>query len=124
MLYLVKSYLPTGKHIYRVYFTDDVTLRGFNYLKNTYSPGNELISMRDGDKLFEKLLHRYLYYKGLKCMKYKKLGEWFIGCPEVGNIFHYSRKRIEKTLWKHRDKIFNPRISEDYKLLEYLDQRN
>ena len=123
MIYLIKSYLPLGKYLYKVGYTNNIVKRYYNYFYN--NPGIEIISTREGDEFFEKLLHYYLYYKGFQYKRNGKLSEWFIGDIEVRNIFHYPRERIEKELWKHREEIFNPKESSiDYKFFEYLYQKN
>ena len=123
MIYLIKSYLPLGKYIYKVGFTDNMIRRCNHYFYA--NPGFEIVSTREGDEILEKLLHYYLYYKGFQYKKNGKLDEWFLGNTEVRNIFHYSREKIEKELWKHRREIFNPGgSSTDYKIFEYLYQKN
>ena len=123
MIYLIKSYLPLGKYIYKVGFTDNIIRRCYHYFYS--NPGFEIVSTREGDEILEKLLHYYLYNKGFQYKKNGKLSEWFLGNTEVRNIFHYSRKKIEKELWKHREEIFNPGESTtDYKIFEYLYQKN
>lgn len=123
MIYLIKSYLPLGKYIYKVGFTDNIIRRCYHYFYS--NPGFEIVSTREGDEILEKLLHYYLYHKGFQYKKNGKLSEWFLGNTEVRNIFHYSRKKIEKELWKHREEIFNPGESTtDYKIFEYLYQKN
>ena len=123
MIYLIKSYLPLGKYIYKVGFTNNM-VRRFNHYFYA-NPGFEIVSTREGDEILEKLLHYYLYHKGFQYKKNGKLDEWFLGNTEVRNIFHYSREKIEKELWKHREEIFNPGgSSTDYKIFEYLYQKN
>ena len=123
MIYLIKSYLPLGKYIYKVGFTNNMVRRCYHYFYA--NPGFEIVSTREGDELLEKLLHYYLYHKGFQYKKNGKLDEWFLGNTEVRNIFHYSREKIEKELWKHREEIFNPgESSTDYKIFEYLYQKN
>ena len=123
MIYLIKSYLPLGKYIYKVGFTNNMVRRCYHYFYA--NPGFEIVSTREGDEILEKLLHYYLYYKGFQYKKNGKLDEWFLGNIEVRNIFHYSREKIEKELWKHREEIFNPGgSSTDYKIFEYLYQKN
>ena len=123
MIYLIKSYLPLGKYIYKVGFTNNMVRRCYHYFYA--NPGFEIVSTREGDEILEKLLHYYLYHKGFQYKKNGKLDEWFLGNTEVRNIFHYSREKIEKELWKHREEIFNPGgSSTDYKIFEYLYQKN
>ena len=123
MIYLIKSYLPLGKYIYKVGYTNNMIRRHYHYFYA--NPGFEMVSTREGDELLEKLLHYYLYHKGFQYKKNGKLDEWFLGNTEVRNIFHYPREKIEKELWKHREEIFNPGgSSTDYKIFEYLYQKN
>ena len=78
MLYLVKSYFPRGKFIYKIGFSEDsninTRLSSYFYM----NPGSEIISLREGDKLLEDLIHFYLYYLGYRYQKNNKLDEWFI----------------------------------------------
>ena len=129
MLYLVKSYFPLGKFIYKIGFSEDsninTRLSSYFYM----NPGSEIISLREGDKLLEDLIHFYLYYLGYRYQKNNKLDEWFIGDPEVLSIFHISRESLEKKIWKYRDKIFDKdkvksKTSLDYKLFKYLYLKN
>ena len=129
MLYLVKSYFPLGKFIYKIGFSEDsnIKIRLDNYFYT--SPGSEIISLRQGDELLEDLIHYYLYYLGYRYQKNGRLDEWFIGDPEVLSIFHVSKESLERKLWKYRDKVFNEdrikdRRSLDYKLFEYLYTKN
>ena len=129
MLYLVKSYFPRGKFIYKIGFSEDsnieTRLSSYFYM----NPGSEIISLRQGDKLLEDLIHYYLYYLGYRYQKNNKLDEWFIGNPEVLNIFHISRKSLERKIWKHRNKVFDEKKikndkSSDFQLFRYLYLKN
>ena len=129
MLYLVKSYFPMGKFIYKIGFSEDsninTRLSSYFYM----NPGSEVISLRQGDEVLEDLIHYYLYYLGYRYQKNNKLDEWFIGDPEVFSIFHISRESLEKKIWKYRDKIFDKdkvksKTSLDYKLFKYLYLKN
>ena len=129
MLYLVKSYFPMGKFIYKIGFSEDSNIE--NRLNSYFymNPGSEIISLREGDKLLEDLIHYYLYYLGYRYQKNNKLDEWFIGNPEVLNIFHISQESLESKLWKYRDKIFNiDKIKSDktldFQLYRYLYSKN
>ena len=132
MLYLIKSYLPKGKFIYKVGYSDksniDTRLNSYFY----HSPGNEVIALRQGDELLEKLIHFYLYFRGYRYQKNGQLNEWFIGDSEVISIFHISRESLEKKLWKHRNEVFNKdkfrstlvTKSLDFNLFKYLYNKN
>ena len=129
MLYLVKSYFPLGKFIYKIGFSEDSNIE--NRLSSYFymNPGSEIISLRQGDKLLEDLIHYYLYYLGYRYQKNNKLDEWFIGDPEVLSIFHISRKSLERKIWKHRDKVFDEKKikndkSSDFQLFRYLYLKN
>ena len=129
MLYLVKSYFPLGKFIYKIGFSEDSNIE--NRLNSYFymNPGSEVISLRQGDEVLEDLIHYYLYYLGYRYQKNNKLDEWFIGNPEVLNIFHISQESLESKLWKYRDKIFNiDKIksdkSSDFQLFKYLYLKN
>ena len=129
MLYLVKSYFPMGKFIYKVGFSEDsnIKIRLDKYFYT--SPGSEVISLRQGDEMLEDLIHYYLYYLGYRYQKNGRLDEWFIGNSEVLSIFHISRESLERKIWKHRDKIFDKdkvkcKTSLDYKLFKYLYLKN
>ena len=129
MLYLVKSYFPLGKFIYKIGFSEDsnIKIRLDNYFYT--SPGSEVISLRKGDEMLEDLIHYYLYCLGYRYQKNGRLDEWFVGDPEVLSIFHISRESLERKIWKHRDKVFNKdkvksKTSLDYKLFKYLFLKN
>ena len=129
MLYLVKSYLKGNNFIYKIGFSEDsnieTRLSSYFYM----NPGSEIISLRQGDKLLEDLIHYYLYYLGYRYQKNNKLDEWFIGDPEVLSIFHISRKSLERKIWKHRNKVFDEKKikndkSSDFQLFRYLYLKN
>ena len=129
MLYLVKSYLKGNNFIYKIGFSEDsnieTRLSSYFYM----NPGSEIISLRQGDKLLEDLIHYYLYYLGYRYQKNNKLDEWFIGDPGVLSIFHISRKSLERKIWKHRNKVFDEKKikndkSSDFQLFRYLYLKN
>ena len=129
MLYLVKSYLKGNNFIYKIGFSEDSNIE--NRLNSYFymNPGSEIISLRQGDKLLEDLIHYYLYYLGYRYQKNNKLDEWFIGDPEVLSIFHISRKSLERKIWKHRNKVFDEKKikndkSSDFQLFRYLYLKN
>ena len=129
MLYLVKSYFPLGKFIYKIGFSEDSNIESRLSSYFYMNPGSEIISLRQGDEVLEDLIHYYLYYLGYRYQKNNKLDEWFIGDPEVLSIFHISRNSLENKIWKHRDKIFDKdkvksKTSLDYKLFKYLYLKN
>ena len=129
MLYLIKSYLKGNKFIYKIGFSEDsnieTRLSSYFYM----NPGSEIISLREGDKLLEDLIHYYLYYLNYRYQKNNKLDEWFIGNPEVLNIFHISQESLERKIWKHRNKVFDEKKikndkSSDFQLFRYLYLKN
>ena len=129
MLYLVKSYLKGNNFIYKIGFSEDSNIESRLSSYFYMNPGSEIISLRQGDEVLEDLIHYYLYYLGYRYQKNNKLDEWFIGNPEVLNIFHISRKSLERKIWKHRDKVFNKdKIksdkSSDFQLFRYLYLKN
>ena len=122
MIYLIKSYGYRGKSVLKIGFTDDIQKRIYQYFSS--NPMMEVLSTREGDEIFEKLLHRYLCYFGFQYKRFGRLDEWFIDSPEVKRIFHISRETLEKKIWKHRDKILDISSSTDFRLFEYLYQKN
>ena len=129
MLYLIKSYLPKGKFIYKIGFSEDSNIKTRLDKYFYHNPGYEVVSLREGDEMLEDLIHYYLYYLGYRYQKNGRLDEWFIGSPEVISIFHISRESLERKLWKYRDKIFDKdrvksKTSLDYKLFKYLYLKN
>lgn len=122
MIYLIKSYGYRGKSVLKIGFTDDIQKRTYQYFSS--NPMMEVLSTREGDEIFEKLLHRYLYYLGFQYKRFGRLDEWFIDSPEVKRLFHISRETLEKKIWKHRDKILDINSSTDFRLFEYLYQNN
>ena len=127
MLYLIRSYGPGGKKIYKVGYTSSIERRLNQYFN--HNPFIELISSREGDEELETLIHLCLYSLGYRYQKNGRLDEWFIGDPEVLSIFHISRESLERKIWKYRDKVFDKdrikdRRSLDYKLFEYLYTKN
>lgn len=122
MIYLIRSYGFKGKSVLKIGFTDDIQKRFYQYF--IYNPMMEVLSTREGDEVFEKLLHKYLYYLGFQYKRFGRLDEWFIDSPEVKQVFHISRETLEKKIWKHRDKILDISSSIDFKLFEYLYQKN
>lgn len=122
MIYLIKSYGYRGKSVLKIGFTDDIQKRSYQYFSS--NPMMEVLSTREGDEIFEKLLHRYLYYLGFQYKRFGRLDEWFIDSPEVKRLFHISRETLEKRIWKHRDKILDISSSTDFRLFKYLYQKN
>lgn len=126
MIYLIRTYGKNGESILKIGFASDLERRMSQYFYA--NPLFEFVSSREGDELLEKLLHYYLYYKRFQYKVDGKLNEWFIDDPEVIKIFDISMEDLEKELWENRDKVFDLKgklkNSLDYKLFEYLYQKN
>ena len=126
MIYLIRSYGKDEQTALKIGFASDLEIRMSQYFY--MNPFFEKVSSREGDELLEDLLHYYLYYKGFQYKIDGKLNEWFIDDPEVIKIFDISIEDLEKELWENRDKVFNLKgklkNSLDYKLFEYLYQKN
>lgn len=121
MLYLIRSYGIGKSSILKIGFTDDLKTRSNKYFYDNPLCGG-FISTREGDLMFEDIIHKYLIYLGLQFKKNGKLDEWFIDDPRVYQVFHLRREFIEKKLWINRQKIFSKFVpsSTDYKIFEYL----
>ena len=105
MLYLIKSYGPRGKKIYKVGYTTSLDSRLYNYF--SHNPFIELISIREGNEELEKLIHVCLYSLGYKFTKGGKLDEWFTGdLNKIQYIFHSTKRYLEKVIWRNRNKAF------------------
>lgn len=100
MLYLIRSFTRSGTYL-KVGFTDNIERRMRDYL--TENPGRELISTRAGDLTEETRMHLYLTACGWKA---DFLEEWFIDCPEVLSGFHDDLGRINRKIWRERDRLF------------------
>lgn len=126
MIYLIRTYGKEKESILKIGFASDLERRMSQYFYA--NPLFEFVSSREGDELLEKLLHCYLYHKGFQYKVDGKLNEWFIDDPEVIRIFDISIEDLEKELWENRDKVFDLKgklkNSLDYKLFEYLYQKN
>ena len=128
MLYLIKSYGPKGKKIYKIGYTTSLDNRLNQYF--SHNPFIELISVREGDEELEKLIHISLYSLGYKFTKGGKLDEWFTGdLNKIQYIFHSTKKYLEKVIWRNRDKAFSidsiSNINSDsFKLLRRLYKEN
>ena len=106
MLYLIKSYGPKGKKIYKIGYTTSLDNRLNQYF--SHNPFIELISIREGNEELEKLIHISLYSLGYKFTKGGKLDEWFTGdLNKIQYIFHSTKKYLEKVIWRNRDKAFS-----------------
>ena len=128
MLYLIKSYGPRGKKIYKIGYTTSLDNRLSQYF--SHNPFIELISVREGDEELEKLIHVGLYSLSYKFTKGGKLDEWFTGnLNKIQYIFHSTKKYLEKVIWRNRDKAFSVDSigninSDSFKLLKRLYKEN
>lgn len=122
MLYLIRTYGPGKQSILRIGFSDDIENK-LSYYHFHINPFTLAISIREGDLILEKLIHKYLYVLGLQFNKsYRRCEGWFIDDPRILQVFHLHRKTIEKLVWRNRDKIFSIESSDssDYSLFKYL----
>lgn len=118
MIYLIRSHGLGKSSILKIGFTENYDKRMDQYFYN--NPLFEVISVREGDEILEKLFHCYLRFLGLKFHKNGKLKEWFIDSPIVLDVFHISRDTLERKLWKQRNKIFKLTCSGDSRIYYYL----
>ena len=86
-------------------------------MENYYhsNPFFEKISAREGSLEDEKRLQLYLEVLGYKM---GILDEWFVDSPEVQTLFHESKEKISRVLWRYRDSVWK---KEDLK--QGADQR-
>ena len=128
MLYLIRSYGIKGKSILKLGYTDSYERRMSQYFYS--NPFFQIVSVREGDDILEKLFHYYLYFLGYQFKIDGKLDEWFIDTPEIYQLFHISQETLEKKIWKHRNEIFNkdkiisPIDNKDSFLFNYLYDKN
>lgn len=118
MLYLIRSFGRDGKSILKVGYTEDINKRMNQYFY--YSPGFELVATREGDELLEDMIQVYLKSLGYQYQRNGKLNEWFIDNPEIYQIFHIHRKKLEEIIWKKRDDILNLNRAGDLVIYKYL----
>ena len=118
MLYLIRSFGRGGKSILKVGYTEDINKRMNQYFY--YSPGFELIAAREGDELLEDMIQIYLKFLGYQYQRDGRLNEWFIDVPEIYQIFHIHRKKLEEITWRKRDEILNLSRTGDLAIYKYL----
>lgn len=118
MLYLIRSFGRGGKSILKVGYTEDINKRMNQYFY--YSPGFELIAAREGDELLEDMIQIYLKSLGYQYQRNGRLNEWFIDVPEIYQIFHIHRKKLEEITWRKRDEILNLSRTGDLAVYKYL----
>ena len=127
MLYILRSYGENNQSILKIGFSDSLDDRMNHYFY--MSPLSKQLGTREGDKMFEDLMHQYLYYKGYQFKLDNKLDEWFLDVPEVISIFSLPQETIEEELWKNREQAFNPsKITSDTckenTIFKYLYEKN
>ena len=122
MLYLIRSYMKLGKSILKVGYTDDVDKRMYQYF--SANPGFDVLGIREGDEILEDMIQIYLTYLGYQRRVGKRLNEWFDDRPEIQQIFHIGRDRLENLLWRGREKVFNLARTTHLNIYEYLREKN
>lgn len=122
MLYLIRSYMKLGKSILKVGYTDDINKRMGQYFYN--NPGFDVLGIREGDEMLEDMIQIYLTYLGYQRRVGKRLNEWFDDKPEIQQIFHISRDKLENLLWRSREKVFNLTKTTHLNIYEYLRKKN
>lgn len=122
MLYLIRSYGPGGKKIYKVGYTSSIERRLNQYFN--HNPFIELISSREGDEELETLIHLCLYSLGYRFQKNGRLNEWFIGdLNKIQYIFHSTKKYFEKIFKKIRIDLYIKNIIDNIELEPYFEDR-
>ena len=122
MLYLIRSYMKLGKSILKVGYTDDINKRMGQYFST--NPGFDILGIREGDEILEDMIQIYLTYLGYQRRIGGRLNEWFDDRPEIQQIFHISRDRLENLLWRSREKVFNLTRTTHLNIYEYLKEKN
>ena len=113
MLYMIRTWGRGGKSMIKIGYTSNLSKRMENYYHS--NPFFEKISAREGSLEDEKRLQLYLEVLGYKM---GILDEWFADSPEVQTLFHESKEKISRVLWRYRDSVWK---KEDLK--QGADQR-
>lgn len=100
MLYLIRSW-GRGKSILKVGYTSNLGKRMENYYHS--NPLFEILGAREGSLIDEKRLQLFLELLGYK---FDILDEWFKDVPEVTELFHESKEKISRVLWRNRDSVW------------------
>lgn len=109
MLYLIRTFgRGRKKTALKIGYSGNIKARFTNY--KLHNPFFEPISQREGNLVLETKIHLYLTALGYK---EKFLDEWFYDCSEVLSCFHTGINKIDKTIWKHRNKLFNKKDFKD-----------
>ena len=114
--------MKLGKSILKVGYTDDVNKRMSQYFST--NPGFDILGIREGDEILEDMIQIYLTYLGYQRRIGGRLNEWFDDRPEIQQIFHISRDRLENLLWRSRKKVFNLTRTTHLNIYEYLKEKN
>lgn len=113
--------MKLGKSILKVGYTDDINKRMYQYF--SANPGFDVLGIREGEEMLEDMIQIYLTYLGYQRRVGKRLNEWFDDRPEIQQIFHIGRDRLENLLWRSREKVFNLTRSTHLNIYEYLRER-
>lgn len=114
--------MKLGKSILKVGYTDDVNKRMGQYFYN--NPGFDVLGIREGNEILEDMIQIYLTYLGYQQKIGGRLNEWFDDRSEIQQIFHISQDKLERILWKHREKVFNITKTTHLNIYEYLREKN
>ena len=114
--------MKLGKSILKVGYTDNVNKRMGQYFST--NPGFDILGIREGDEILEDMIQIYLTYLGYQRRIGGRLNEWFDDRPEIQQIFHISRDRLENLLWRSREKVFNLTRTTHLNIYEYLKEKN
>ena len=101
MLYMIRTWGRGGKSMIKIGYTSNLPKRMENYYHS--NPFFEKISAREGSLEDEKRLQLYLEVLGYKM---GILDEWFVDSPEVQTLFHESKGKISRVLWRYRDSVW------------------
>ena len=121
MLYLIRSFGRGGKSILKVGYTDDINKRMNQYFY--YSPGFELIAIREGDEMLEDMIQIYLKFLGYQYQRNGRLNEWFEDDPKIYQIFHIHQEKLERYIWVNRENILNLNTSSELSVYKYLKEK-
>ena len=114
--------MKLGKSILKVGYTDDVNKRMGQYF--SANPGFDVLGIREGDEILEDMIQIYLTYLGYQRRIGGRLNEWFNDRPEIQQIFHINRDKLERILWRSREKVFNLTRTTHLNIYEYLREKN
>ena len=114
--------MKLGKSILKVGYTDDINKRMYQYFST--NPGFDVLGIREGDEILEDMIQIYLTYLGYQQKIGGRLNEWFDDRPEIQQIFHISRNKLERILWRSREKVFNLTRTTHLNIYEYLREKN